>query len=43
VPLSVVVAMATLALVTGLAARRGRLYCNSVCPVGVSKPVRLLG
>ncbi|NCC24736.1 MAG: 4Fe-4S dicluster domain-containing protein [Deltaproteobacteria bacterium] len=33
-PLSVAVALATMALVIWLSARRGRLYCNTVCPVG---------
>jgi ferredoxin len=33
-PLSAGVALATLALVTRLSARHGRLYCNFVCPVG---------
>ena len=33
-PLSVAVALASLALVTLLSARHGRLYCNLVCPVG---------
>ena len=31
---SFVVALLTLALVAWLAARHGRLYCNSICPVG---------
>ncbi len=33
-PLSIGVATGTLILVTLLAAMRGRLYCNTVCPVG---------
>ncbi|MCG6908521.1 MAG: 4Fe-4S binding protein, partial [Deltaproteobacteria bacterium] len=33
-PLSVGVAIGTLILVALLSARRGRLYCNTVCPVG---------
>ena len=33
-PLSVGVAVATLILVAWLSARHGRLYCNTVCPVG---------
>ncbi len=33
-PLSAGVSMAMLILVTWLAATRGRLYCNTVCPVG---------
>jgi ferredoxin len=33
-PLSAGVAMGTLLLVAWLAASRGRLYCNAVCPVG---------
>ena len=34
VPLSVAVSAATLILVVWLCARHGRLYCNTVCPVG---------
>ncbi len=33
-PSGAAVSMATLLLVTWLAATRGRLYCNTVCPVG---------
>ncbi len=33
-PVSIAVAMLTLVLVAWLAASRGRLYCNTVCPVG---------
>jgi formate hydrogenlyase subunit 6/NADH:ubiquinone oxidoreductase subunit I len=33
-PLSAGVSLATLALVAWLAATRGRLYCNSICPLG---------
>ena len=33
-PVSAAVASATLALVAWLAAKHGRLYCNTVCPVG---------
>ena len=34
VPVSVGVSMATLVLVAWLCTRHGRLYCNTVCPVG---------
>ena len=33
-PLSLGIALATLALLVWLAARYGRLYCNTLCPVG---------
>jgi len=33
-PLSVAVSLTTLLLVAGLSARHGRLYCNTLCPVG---------
>ena len=33
-PLAVTVSLATLLLVAWLAASRGRLYCNTICPVG---------
>ena len=33
-PVSVGIALATLAVITWLAATRGRFYCNTICPVG---------